>query len=85
MAEYKKVWDDFAEHVPYVWLYHTKWVIAYQDTYYGTWQLHHAERQEGRDGELGQPLPSPAPTRADAPPRNHRDARGVPHAGEASR
>lgn len=35
VGEYHKVWDDFAEHVPYIWLYHTKWVIAYQDTYFG--------------------------------------------------
>jgi len=34
-AEYKKIWDDFALHVPYIWLYHTKWVIAYQDTFHG--------------------------------------------------
>lgn len=28
-AEYAKVWEDFGANVPYLWLYHSKWVIAY--------------------------------------------------------
>jgi ABC-type transport system substrate-binding protein len=34
-AEYQKVWSAMAEDVPYLWLYHTKWVIAYGDGVYG--------------------------------------------------
>jgi ABC-type transport system substrate-binding protein len=27
-AQYQKVWDDFGAHVPYLWLYHSKFVLA---------------------------------------------------------
>lgn len=32
VAEYQKVWADFAENVPVIWLYHTQWVIAYDNS-----------------------------------------------------
>jgi peptide/nickel transport system substrate-binding protein len=35
VEEYKKVWKDFGENVPILWLYHTKWVIAWQETFHG--------------------------------------------------
>jgi ABC-type transport system substrate-binding protein len=30
-AEYAKVWKDFAENMPYIWLFHTEWVIVASD------------------------------------------------------
>ena len=34
-AEYQKVWDDYGEQVPILWLYHVKWALAWRDGLYG--------------------------------------------------
>jgi peptide/nickel transport system substrate-binding protein len=34
-AAYQRLWDDLAENVPILWLYHTRWVIAYQSKVQG--------------------------------------------------
>ncbi|MCU0270927.1 MAG: ABC transporter substrate-binding protein, partial [Acidimicrobiales bacterium] len=34
-AEYQKVWNAMAEDVPYLWLFHTKWVVAYGESVQG--------------------------------------------------
>jgi peptide/nickel transport system substrate-binding protein len=33
--QYQRVWDDFATNVPVIWLFHTRWLIAYQKTVHG--------------------------------------------------
>jgi peptide/nickel transport system substrate-binding protein len=33
--QYQRVWDEFATNVPIIWLYHTRWLIAYQHTVHG--------------------------------------------------
>jgi peptide/nickel transport system substrate-binding protein len=32
---YQQVWDDFATNVPVIWLFHTRWLIAYQRNVHG--------------------------------------------------
>jgi peptide/nickel transport system substrate-binding protein len=37
--QYKKVWNDFAENVPVIWLYHVRWVIGYRSNLRGVGEL----------------------------------------------
>ncbi len=40
VKHYKRVWDDFAENVPVIWLYHLQWVIGYRSNLRGVGDLH---------------------------------------------
>ena len=33
--EYQKIWDEYGDQVPVIWLYHTKWALAWRDGLYG--------------------------------------------------
>lgn len=34
-AEYQKIWDEYGEQVPILWLYHSEWALAWRDGLYG--------------------------------------------------
>jgi peptide/nickel transport system substrate-binding protein len=37
--QYQKVWDDFAQNLPVLFLYHTRWAIGYQSRIHGIGEL----------------------------------------------
>jgi peptide/nickel transport system substrate-binding protein len=37
--QYQKVWDNFAQNLPVVWLFHTRWAVGYQDRVHGIGEL----------------------------------------------
>jgi hypothetical protein len=37
--QYQKVWDDFAQNLPVLFLYHTRWAIGYQSKIHGIGEL----------------------------------------------
>ena len=34
-AEYQKIWDEYADQVPVLWLYHAEWALVWRDGLYG--------------------------------------------------
>ena len=43
---YATVWQQWAEHVPYLWIYHAKWLILYRDRVHGLSDLRTPEGAE---------------------------------------
>jgi peptide/nickel transport system substrate-binding protein len=39
IEQYHRVWNDFAENLPVLWLFHTRWAYAYQSRVHGIGQL----------------------------------------------
>lgn len=47
---YEEVWDEFADQVPMLWLYHTQWALAYRENVWGVGAF------TLPDGQKGQPM-----------------------------